>query len=173
MSKVGYGSVEPELKDWFESLEPRERLTLLAGAGLLTLILLWVVLVGPLYAAADKRKEQLTTMQANLIRASELSAEISSHGATGPARSVQGQNQSLMIVLERSARGAGLQINRSQPVDADSVRVRFENAPFDSVVRWLAQLASSYSVQVDTASMERRDTPGMIDAQLTLKRSAT
>ena len=55
-------------------------------------------------------------------------------------------------------------------MDNSTVRVTFESAPFDSLVMWMGILQSQYGIQVDVASLDRLDTPGMVDAQLTVKR---
>lgn len=162
------------MKDWFAGLEQRERLTLIAGAVILVIALLWVLLIHPLYVSGGKRAERIEALRMDLQRAQQISAEIKSMARQNPALAAAAdRDQSLMIVLERSARDSGLQVSQSRPMDASTVRVRFEQAPFDTLVSWMGMLATRYGIQVDIASLDKLDTPGMVDSQLTLKRPAT
>lgn len=159
------------MKEWFDGLEPRERLILSVGAVFLALVLAWVLLIHPLYVASGERAERVAQLRADLARATALGVEIRTLGSAGPTRTAPGAaNQSLMILLERSAREAGLQVNQSRPLDTTTVRVRFEAAPFDTLVRWMGTLANRYGVQADVVSLDQLDAPGMVDAQITLKR---
>lgn len=159
------------MKDWFDGLEPRERLTLIVGAAFLSLVLIWVLLIHPLYKSGAQRAERVAQLRTDLSRALTLGAEIRSLAAAGGTQASQsGQNQTLLIVLERTARESGLTVNRSQPMDASTVRVRFESAPFDNLVRWMGLLASRYGVEADVVSLDQLEVPGMVDAQITLKR---
>lgn len=159
------------MKEWFDSLEPRERVTLILGATFLVAVLAWVLLIHPLYVSGGQRAERVAQLRADLSRARELGAEIRALANTGSGQqATSGQNQTLLIVLERTARESGLTVNRSQPLDASTVRVRFESAAFDSLVRWMGVLATRYGVQADVVSLDQLEMPGMVDAQITLKR---
>ncbi|MBT8130800.1 MAG: type II secretion system protein M [Gammaproteobacteria bacterium] len=156
------------MREWFEGLESRERMTLLGGGIFLGLVLLWVLLINPLYVSAGARSDQLESARQSVLRARQLSAEIDMLQSQGnrPVAS----NETMLITLERTARESGLQVNQSRPIDASTVRVRFESASFDKLVQWMGVLEQRYSIQIEIASLDRLDIPGLVDAQLTLKR---
>ncbi|NNF67391.1 MAG: hypothetical protein HKM98_07765 [Gammaproteobacteria bacterium] len=156
------------MKEWFDGLESRERITLLGGGIFLGLVLLWVLLISPLYVSAGARSDQLENARQSVLRARQLSAEIDMLQSQGnrPVAS----NETMLITLERTARESGLQVNQSRPIDASTVRVRFESASFDKLVQWMGVLEQRYSIQIEIASLDRLDIPGLVDAQLTLKR---
>lgn len=159
------------MKDWWDGLEGRERVILAIGAAVLVIAVLWVALIHPLFIAGGQRAERVQQLRGDLARARSLGAEIQALTASGGgSTAVTGREQSLMIVLERTARDSGLQVNQSRPMDAETVRVRFESAPFDILVQWIGQLATRYGVQADIVSIDQLDSPGMVDAQITLKR---
>lgn len=155
------------MKDWFDGLESRERLTLISGAVFLGLTLVWVLLISPLYVSAGDRTTQFSQLQEDVSRARQLRNVILQQGGDGsPVTS----DQPLMITLERSARELGLQVEQSRPMDPSTVRVTFEAAPFDLLVQWMGVLESQHGLQIDMASLDSLDIPGMVDAQLTVKR---
>ncbi len=161
------------MKDWFDNLEARERLTLLIGGAVLLLALAWVLLINPLFVSAGDRAEKIDALRADVARARVLGAEIAALKQSGarPTGAGQGGGQSLLVIVEQTSRSAGLQVNETRPLDgSDAIRVRFRSASFDSLVRWMGQLSARYAIEIDIASLDRLDTEGMVDAQLTLKR---
>ncbi|MDH3647572.1 MAG: type II secretion system protein M [Gammaproteobacteria bacterium] len=156
------------MKDWFLGLESGERLTLITGAVILALVLVWILLINPLYISAGARGGQINSARDNVARARQLSVEIATLRNTGNAAA--NPQDTLMITLERTARQSGLQVNQSRPIDKTTVRVRFESAPFDALVQWMGLLERNHGIHIEIASLDRLDVPGMVDAQLTLKR---
>jgi type II secretory pathway component PulM len=49
------------------------------------------------------------------------------------------------------------------------LRVRFERVAFDGLVAWLARLAQSHGVRVESAEIESAGEPGLVNAGLVLK----
>lgn len=156
------------MKDWFDGLEPRERLTLIAGGVILGLTLVWVLLISPLYVSAGARATQVSELKDDVNRARQLRQVILQQSNNGPGSSAS--DQPLMITLERTARELGLQVEATRPMDPATVRITFESAPFDVLVRWMGVLESQHGLQIDMASLDNLDIPGMVDAQLTVKR---
>ncbi|NND60219.1 MAG: type II secretion system protein M [Gammaproteobacteria bacterium] len=162
------------MKEWFDSLEEREKYTLAGGAVFLLVVALWLLIINPLYSGTTENRQRIDQLRTDLARATVLNAEIKAQQQSGGGQPrAQAGNQSLMILLQRSATSAGLEVNRSRPLDENTVRVQFEGAAFDALVGWMAAMVSRYGVSVDIASVERTNTPGMVDAQLTIKRPAT
>jgi type II secretory pathway component PulM len=79
--------------------------------------------------------------------------------------------QSLVVVVDRSARAAGLgaALARNQPVGEDGIRVRLENASFDALAAWLGRLSGGSGLTIDSASFERAPDDGRVNASLTLR----
>ncbi|MDH3768721.1 MAG: type II secretion system protein M, partial [Gammaproteobacteria bacterium] len=73
------------MKDWFLGLESGERLTLITGAVILALVLVWILLINPLYISAGARGGQINSARDNVARARQLSVEIATLRNTGNA----------------------------------------------------------------------------------------
>ena len=50
------------------------------------------------------------------------------------------------------------------------VKIWFEDVPFDNLARWIGILQSRYGVSVSGAEIERRSSPGLVNARLSLVR---
>ena len=148
---------------WWRGLAPRERLALALGGAAAGLLLLYALLWAPL-------QERLAGLRARLA---EEEAQVAwmrrASWAAAPRRApVSG---SLLALVDRTARAAGLALARVQPEGEGRVRVRLEGAPFDGLARWLGELAAA-GLRVEELEVERdrRAGPGRVRARLRLAR---
>lgn len=76
--------------------------------------------------------------------------------------------RALMALVTRSAREAGLSLQRFEPSGQNAIRVWLEDAPFAEVAAWLERLNSGHGVLIDQAAMDRSREPGRVSVRLTL-----
>ena len=158
------------MKDWYLGLEPRERLVVTVGAAVGVLLLFWGLVLSPIYGASAATTQRVDEKRATLAFLRTAAAEL----AGAPAMAGGGPDlsgQSLVVVVDRSARSAGLgaALARNQPVGEDGIRVRLENASFDALAAWLGTLSSGSGLTIDSASFERAPDEGRVNASLTLR----
>lgn len=160
------------MKAWLESLAPRERLMVMAAAGLVVLLLVYALIWSPLrggYRAMQDtvavQRDTAAWMQESALLLAQLRRNSSSAG--------QGLGgQSLLSLADSTARAGGLAgaLKRVEPDGSDSVKVWLEGASFDQLIKWLDSLAERYGVSADTVSVERTaDAAGRVNARLTLQ----
>lgn len=161
------------MKDWFNALAPRERLLVAVAGGLLMFTLIITLAVRPIISGATKGQERVETKR-ELLSDLERVAE-----RVGPQRGSAGivvgnDSQSLVVVVDRTTRGNGLApyLKRNQPDGASSIRLRFENAPFDTIVTWLGQLKAQHGLTATSANIDSANSAGRVNCNLTLARSA-
>jgi len=162
------------MKDWFESLETRERLFVVAGAIVVAVALIYGLAWAPLDKKHAMLKTDVENWQRSLTELRPLRATSSNGGQTqsGP---VLGSQQSPIIIVDQTLRSRGLEQyrQRSQPTTSNGIRVEFENVAFDELILWLGDLSDQYAMHVQAGSFGRssRVGPGRINATLTLERS--
>lgn len=90
--------------------------------------------------------------------------------AAGPAVDHPVTQDSLLVVVDRAAREAGLakSLTSSEPSGAGGLRVRLDKAPFDTLVGWLGRLADRHGVRVESATIDNATEPGLVNAALVL-----
>ncbi len=157
------------MREWFDSLEQRERLIVSIGAVLVVLIVLWVFVWTPLRSGAvelDDAVAEKTDLLATLQRAQALSG---SPSAGAPAAAAQ----SLVLIVDQTHRAHGLAgtLSRNQPDGTDGIRVTFQAASFDSLVNWLVDLQRGHGVAVESANFDGSSQAGLVSATLVLRRS--
>ena len=150
--------------DSFAALPERERRLVLGGLALAAAILIFGVLI-PLDRSVAHAHDRLARKRADLTWmqgvAPELAASAPAPGATG---------ESLLVIIDRSARESGLggALAGSEPGGPGSLSVRLAKAPFDTVVGWLGRLAQQNGLSVESATIEKTDTPGLVNAAIVL-----
>ena len=153
------------VRAWYAGLEPRERRVLAGGAAAVAVLLLVGGVLVPLHGAvatavarSERRRDDLAWMRAHadVIRA-------------GSATLRTPINEPPLVLIDRSARDAGLAsaLRGTEPAGR-GIRVRFEGAPFDAMMVWLATLDQRYGITVEAITVDHGAHPGTVDANLTL-----
>lgn len=149
----------------------QQALTVLAIAVFLGILYfaVWTPAVSFHDEALDERErsaELLAWLEANRESLDRLSGNSGGQGDATVDTPEDGR--ALMSLVTRSAGEAGLSLQRFEPSGDNAIRVWLEGAPFTEVASWLEQLNTGHGVQIDQASMDRQNDPGMVSVRLTL-----
>ena len=157
-----------KLRTWLDALAERERRMVVWGGIAAATLLFLGVLVIPLYSAAGKADERVARKQNDLAWMRSVAAEIR---AAGPVASAGAG--SLVVIVDQTARAAGLgsALTNSQPSGSGGIRVRLDGAAFDTLIGWLAQLQQHHGISVESATIDRTSTSGVVNASVNLKRA--
>jgi len=151
------------LRDWYASLNERERRTVLLGSVVAVLLLvgggIWQLHASAAAAAArvESKRADLAWMQAVAPRLQAMPRSQS--------------NESLPLLVDRTARDAGLSgaLSGADPAGNGGLRVRFEAASFDALVLWLARIQQERGLIVESASVDGTEAEGLVNASLVLR----
>jgi general secretion pathway protein M len=157
------------VRAWFDNLAERERRLVYVAAGFGGIALLYLVLVLPFQTATHRMAQRLDQKQSDLAWMRQVAPQISGGGASA----AQGRGESLVVLVDRTAREAGLgnSMRDQSPDRNDALRLRLEAVQFDALIAWLASLQSQYGVSIEAAAVDGT-APGIVNASLTLSRPA-
>lgn len=160
------------MKNWFFSLDERERLFVMAAAAVLAVAVFYLAIWMPLDRGQSSLANSVSGWRDSVAELRLLQGELKS-AELGQAE-VAGLDQSLVVIIDETLRNRGLydSLQRSQPNGPAGIRVEFENVAFDQLVLWLGDLSSRYALQVQAAnfSTTSRDHDGRVNATITLER---
>src|ERR1700692_1316062 len=150
----------------FDSLNERERRMVVIGGVCATLLLVFGVIV-PLDRSVAHEHARIAAKQADLVWMRAVAPELI---ATGPAVNAPTSQQSMLVVVDRAAREAGLgsALTSSEPSGAGGLPVRLAKAPFDAIIAWLARLSEQDGIRVESATMDNSGQPGVVNAGVVL-----
>jgi general secretion pathway protein M len=160
------------MRSWFESLEERERLFVMAAALLLAVAVFYLAVWMPLDRGQKSLASSVTNWRDSLAELRVLKGSVATAGPT--ANRPADANQSLVVIIDNTLRERAFYnaLKRSQPTTTNGIRVEFENVAFDDLVLWLGDVSSRYGLQVESASFSAasREYDGRVNSTLTLDR---
>lgn len=161
-----------DAKAWFSGLAPRERMLVVSAAALAVVATVWLLVVSLLLSGQKQVREELRSQRALLHDLERVAAHPASRNST-PATTTAGRNESLVVLVDRSTRAAGLggQLKRNEPDGDHDIRLRFENASFDELVAWLVMLQSEHAVSIMTMTADPGTEAGRVTANIQLRRT--
>ena len=162
-----------QISQKWRELEARERMILQCGAAAAALILFYAFIWQPWHKAIAHMEEALQPRRESLVWIRQQ-AELVEQTDAAPSIRRQGQNQSLLAVIESTAGASQVRDAIQQMVPnstGDEVRVVLEQVNFNQWIRWIDALYRQYGVNIKQLSAERDDDqPNMAEIRLTFER---
>jgi len=162
-------------KKYWAELQPRERLVLGVGGLIVAAILLYALLFQPLYRAIAHMESVLPSLRSNLVWIRQTDQLLERGGNIAVSQSREGANDSLLSVVESTARRAKVRKSIQQMVPAKNnseVRVVLEDADFNQWLTWIDTLFKQYGVDISQVTAERDDDkPNIAEIRVTFVRS--
>lgn len=157
------------LAAWFQALNERER-RLVAIAGLIAVLVVLYALVS-LDRSVMHAQVRLAQAQQDLAWMRSVEPQLA---ASGPVSAAPTSQRSLIVVVDQSARevGLGTAVKNIDPSPQGGLSIRLEQAPFDTLVGWLARLAQQNRVHVESATIDPAGPPGVVNAAIVLRSSS-
>ena len=155
------------MKNWFLSLSDREQQLAKSGAVFLIVALLLAFIYLPV-------NRSLTTKQIRVANLSQQLTQMEQSLASAQGTEVKGSVPSDVTFsawLDQQMVALTLQslVTRAEPIDENTMTLWLQNAPFDTVVDWLAKIESTFgvsAVQVDVVAKDKAT--GLCDMRMTL-----
>ncbi len=162
------------MKDWFDSLDSRERTFVSIGAAVVIIALFYALIWQPLDEGRIDLRKSVDNWERSLAELRPLRG-VAQNSGTGSAPASAGSQQTPVVIVDQTLRARGLDrsLKRSQPTTSSGIRVEFENVAFDDLILWLGDLSAQHAmhVQAGSFSASSQSGPGRINATLTIERS--
>ena len=161
------------MKEWWSGLNPREQRMVLFGGIALILMVLYFGVWEPI--RAQKENLEKAVMEQRAVRDWMQQAAVEVNALRGRSKGRPGaggsSDRSLLAVVDQTAKRGklGPALRRVEPEGASAVRVWLDQASFDDTMRWLTGLQRNYGIFVSTISVDRQDTPGVVNVRLSLQ----
>lgn len=157
---------------WWLSKSPREQLALIIAAAALLVLLIYLLAWQPFSQALEQSQLRVKSKQATLVWMEDQMPEILRLKGAQRKSGRKTTNEALLTLVDRTAKQSQLrqQIQRIKPQGDKRVQLWVEQAAFDTLVKWLAELTDSYGIQIDSLNIDRQDLPGLVNARLVLQR---
>jgi len=150
---------------WHDQLSPRDRLALRLLSWFAVVLVLYAMILQPVFEYGDRAKAQL---QQDRALVAWLQANRAVAGQSAKAASVV-REQPVAVLVNASAVQSKLAIESIKPAGDDGIRVELKGVAFNAIVKWL-HLMETEGIHAEAFSIAHRPgEPGMVDATLTLR----
>ena len=159
------------MKAWYDNLDRRERIMVVSSGIFLFIFMFYVMVWEPLGASVAQLDKRITSDRITLDWMKTSAAEVKKLRATDKKTAGLPKGRSLLSVIDDSTKKNKLagNVKRIEPRGNDGVQIRLEDAPFNAVVRWLTSLKLRYGISTKSASIDRLEKNGLVNARLTLE----
>ncbi len=137
------------MKSWLQNLTGREQRLLKIGTLLVVVALLWVLVYRPTNKYINSQAVIKQRLEQQLQQMQDLTQ---SAGFTTATTIVPiPENVTFSSWLDQQLRLVNLQdvVNRTEPIDANTISVWLQSASFDQVIDWLQDMATRHGILVD------------------------
>ena len=145
----------------------QERKFLAAGAAVVLLALLYLVLLEPALSGREQLRRALPEQRQQAAQLQALAAE---------ARSVAGQQTPPPAPLTREALAASMTARGLDPaslsMNGEYAKLQLTNVSFANLVAWLDAQRQESRLQVQDAQFTAQTAPGQVNATLTLRQAS-
>lgn len=158
------------MKSWYLSLTQRERHLVQIATTVIVLFLIYLLVIEPISSNYSKNKNNVQTATETLEWMRNAATEVKQLRRGGVLSERPKGKQFVLSMIDNSARKAGLAsvMKRVQPEGDTGVRVWFEAAAFDELVKWLAIIESKHGLLVNEINIEQTDFTGLVNARIFL-----
>ncbi len=159
------------MMQYWNNLQAREQRTLLLGAVAALLLGIYALVIDPFTQKMAQLEQRVVSDRELLVWMEQSAAQVEALRRSGGAKRSSGK--SLLSLVDSSAKrnGLGAALKQVKP-EGNGVRLRFEQAGFDDMLRWLGRLDSEHGVGVSSLNLERLDEAGKVNASVVLERGA-
>ena len=145
------------MRAWWESLAEREqRLVMVTGFFVVIGLIYWVLWYpsAHLRATAAEQKARASQMLISMQQDGERIARARSGGT-------RSQGGSLQVIVNQSARQAGITISRMQP-QGEALQVWVDEVPWHDLTAWLASMRKQHGLAVTSVDLQRGERSGTV-----------
>jgi type II secretory pathway component PulM len=158
------------MKEWWQNLAIREKQTLIIGAIIVSIFILYAFIWSPLMDAVGNERAKLTREQKLLVFMREANRTIK-HAQTRDNVEVKAVSPIILIsVLQKRINQMALQPSVSQLKQGmnNTVQVNFHDGDYDKIIQLLNDLVSEYNVSIQQMTVIKAKSNGLVNADIIL-----
>lgn len=144
------------MKKWYKSLSSSEQRLFSVGLVLVMVGLAWSYIYLPMNRKLDSQVEIRNRIHQQLIEMESM-GEINFNQKLSNLTIPPTMTFSTWVDQQLNQLGLQELVNRTEPIDANTLTIWLNNAPFDQVIDWLQSIQDSYGVKVDQIDVNLTD----------------
>ena len=160
------------MKNWYNSLNPRERNLVFYGSIVATILVIGLFIVQPLMDKNKKLHKTIANQKSSLKVMQKQSLQVKQLQQQGSNKTTPSSNKSPQQKIETALQTMRLKpaLERMQSQGSNSVRIILKDANADRTMRLLSDLETKHGLLIDNLVVNTNNKEaGLIDARITVK----
>lgn len=154
-----------EFKEWWAQASSRDQLFLVIGLGFVGLYIMFMLVLKPVQEMREKENVKNNALRSSLETVRGLSAQVAAQNQGGPKNS---KGSKLETIVQQTVSANGLQVASMNASGKTGVRLRFDEARFENVLKWLYEMEITHNLQIKDLSVARASRSGTVTVNLRL-----
>ena len=161
------------MRDWWDTLQSRERYLVSAAAVLIALAILYLAIWSPIASSRDNKQKRVEAKRETVAWMLQKKQEVEHLKRINPNLfNRTSDSRSLLAIVDTGAKQMGIRsaITRIEPKGDDSAQIWLEDMAFDYLIVFLGELDRRSNIDVADASFNRSAQVGKVTGKVTLIR---
>jgi general secretion pathway protein M len=156
------------LRQFWAERAPRERMILGAGASVVLIAVLYLMLIEPAWTGIGRLERTLPQQRAQAAELDALLGELKSLRTRPQVATVS--SSEVRGAIESSLTRVGLKASRIVPLSDGDIQLTFANVPFSTWATWVAGIERELGARTASVVITGKDaTAGNVDVELALR----
>lgn len=159
------------MKAWFMSLSLREKYMVEVATTVVFIFMFYLLIWEPISSSYERNKKNVANAVETITWMKNAAQQVKQLRGSGALEDQPQGKQFVLGMIDKTAKNAGLGnvLKRVQPEGETGVRVWFENAAFDELVKWLATLQSEHGLIVNEINVDKTEANGLVNVRVFLE----
>ncbi len=161
------------LRNWYDSLQPRERVMVLVTTLVVIVTLFYVAVWEPLHKGLQQELEKRDNLQKSLAWMQGAAQEVRALRAAGVSGQRRNTNAPVSLTIEKTAASAGIKskLGKLESSGKNAARARLDNVDFNQMILWLNTIEQNYGIAASSVNIESAGKPGLVNARISFSRN--
>ncbi len=161
------------LRNWYDSLQPRERVMVLVTTLVVVVTLFYVAVWEPLHKELQQELEKRDNLQKSLAWMQGAAQEVRALRAAGVSGQRRDANTPVSLTIEKTAASAGIKskLGKLESSGKNAARARLDNVDFNQMMLWLNTVEQTYGIAASSVNIESAGKPGLVNARISFSRN--
>lgn len=152
------------VKAWWAQAPARDQMSVIIGGSFVGIYILFMLVLKPVYGMRAQEEMKLNSLKGSLENVRNLAAQVvEQNQSDGNERS-----SPLERIVQQSVSANGLKVGTMNAAGKTGVRLRFDEAPFENVLKWLYEMEVTNNLLIKDLSVAAASNSGRVSVNLRL-----
>jgi len=159
------------MQQYWQNLNDREKILVSLASVMLLIAMIYYILYQPLFGDIQRLQNEAREQKTLLTWMNHTYTDINTLKANQPDNPVY-RNTSIVSIIDITLNQGNMQsIKKQVKQNNKNVIVTFNEIPAIELLNWLTELWQQHRIQIHKLSLFRKDSPGIIRAEIELSRT--